>query len=67
VLFAAAERTGEGRLREWMELKREAIARAQARLPDCQVVWFADTIHDIPLHRPHELARTIEEFIVRAG
>ena len=26
------------------------------------VAWFDDTIHDIPLHRPEALAKTIEEF-----
>ena len=62
VLFVAAERKGEGRAREWVELKREAIERLQPLLPDCQTRWFADTIHDIPLHRPNELAGAIEEF-----
>ena len=62
VLFVAAEREGEGRTREWLEMKREAIARAQARLADCQVLWLPDTIHDIPLHRPRELAQAIEAF-----
>ena len=62
VLFTAAEREGEGRVREWMELKRVAIDRMQGLLSDSQVRWFADTIHDIPLHRPKELAQAIEEF-----
>ena len=62
VLFVAAEREGEGRTREWMERKREAIERAQGLLADCRVRWFQDTIHDIPLQRPQELAQAIEEF-----
>ncbi len=62
VLFIAAEREGEGRVREWVQMKREAIARAQERLENCQVRWFADTMHDIPLHRPAELAGAIDEF-----
>ncbi len=62
VLFIAAEREGEGRMREWLELKREAIERARGLLADCQVRWMPDTIHDIPLHRPEELAQAIEEF-----
>ena len=62
VLFVAAEREGAGRVQEWMEMKREAIGRAERLLPDCQVRWFPDTTHDIPLHRPAELAQAIEEF-----
>jgi pimeloyl-ACP methyl ester carboxylesterase len=61
VLFALAERSS-GRGREWTELKHDAIAKAEAALADCRVVWFADTIHDIPLHRPVELAQAIERF-----
>jgi pimeloyl-ACP methyl ester carboxylesterase len=62
VLFVAAEREGKGRTQEWVEMKRVAIARASERLADCRVVWLADTIHDIPLHRPRELANTMAEF-----
>ena len=61
-LFIAAEREAEGRAREWLERKREAIERVQGLLEDCQVRWFEDTTHDIPLQRPTELARAIEEF-----
>jgi len=64
VLVAAAEREGEGRVREWMELKREGIARAERLLRDCHVRWFADSIHDLPLQRPQELAHAIEEFVL---
>lgn len=62
VLFIAAERADEGRAREWIEMKRVAIGQAQERLSDCQVLWFEDTVHDIPLQRPQELAAAIEEF-----
>ena len=61
-LFIAAERESEGRAKEWQEMKRDAIARAQTLLADCQVRWFADTVHDIPLHRPRELADEIAAF-----
>ena len=61
-LFVLAEREGEGRVREWVEMKREAVGRAEQRLADCQVLWFKDTLHDIPLHRPRELAEAIEAF-----
>ena len=64
VLFIAAERESEGRAQEWQAMKREAIGRAQGSLADCQVQWFADTIHDIPLQRPKELAASIEKFVL---
>ena len=63
-LFVAAAREGEGRAKEWLDMKREAIERASKRLADCEVAWFEDTVHDIPLQRPKELARRIEEFVL---
>jgi pimeloyl-ACP methyl ester carboxylesterase len=63
VLFVLAERAGGGRTRDFMEMKRQAMARAEASLADSRVIWMQDTIHDIPLHRPGELARAIEEFV----
>ncbi len=62
VLFIAAEREGSDRTREWLEMKREAIGQMERLLADCRVRWFPDTIHDIPLQRPAELAQAIEEF-----
>lgn len=63
-LFAAAESRGTEQAKSWMQMKRAAIERAEALLENCQVCWFEDTIHDIPLHRPEALARTIEEFVL---
>jgi pimeloyl-ACP methyl ester carboxylesterase len=65
VLFVLAEREGEARMREWTEMKRTAVERAQERLADCQVLWLKETVHDIPLHRPRELAQAIETFALR--
>jgi pimeloyl-ACP methyl ester carboxylesterase len=62
VLFVLAERAGSGRTRDFMEMKRQAMARAEASLADCRVLWMQDTIHDIPLHRPSELAQEIGVF-----
>ena len=63
-LFAAAESKGTDQANAWMRMKREAIERAEGLLENCQVHWFKDTIHDIPLHRPEALAKTIEEFVL---
>jgi pimeloyl-ACP methyl ester carboxylesterase len=61
-LFALAARQASGRAQEWMDMKREAAARLQATIDDCRVVWFEDTVHDVPLQRPEELAQTIGDF-----
>ena len=39
--------------------RNEGIARIQSILPSVQVVRMPDTIHDIPLQRPRELAEEI--------
>lgn len=62
-MFIAAERAGGKGTDRWMEHKRVEIDRAQELIRQCEVRWFADTIHDIPLHRPQQLADTIEEFV----
>jgi pimeloyl-ACP methyl ester carboxylesterase len=53
VLIAAAE---DGDNPEWMAVKHRQVAAAAAMLPNGEVHWFADTAHDIHVHRPHELA-----------
>jgi pimeloyl-ACP methyl ester carboxylesterase len=47
-----------------MEHKRKGLALAQERAHAAQVVWMEDTIHDVPLQRPEELARVIDEFLL---
>jgi pimeloyl-ACP methyl ester carboxylesterase len=64
VLFVLAERA-EGRGSEWMPVKRDAMAVAEEKLAGCRVLWMPDTIHDIPLHRPRELASAIAEFAAK--
>lgn len=48
----------EGHLR----LKERGVAKAQASIPDLRLHWMPDTIHDIPLQRPAELAALIADF-----
>jgi len=38
------------------EAKRGAAVRASSLLPSATLTWFEDTMHDIPLQRPAELA-----------
>ena len=42
--------------------KRGAVARALELLPSASVTWFEDTMHDIPLQRPAELAAELARF-----
>jgi pimeloyl-ACP methyl ester carboxylesterase len=50
---------------EDLELKQRAARRAQEILPHLQVEWMPGTIHDIPLHRPQQLAEHITAFVSR--
>jgi pimeloyl-ACP methyl ester carboxylesterase len=42
--------------------KRDTVERALRLLPDARVTWFEDTVHDIPLQRPAELAAELADF-----
>jgi hypothetical protein len=46
-----------------MEHKRKGIALAEQRAPSLNVIWMKDTIHDVPLQRPRELAGAIRSFL----
>ena len=42
--------------------KAAAVDRALQLLPQARVRWFDDTVHDVPLQRPRELATEVTEF-----
>jgi pimeloyl-ACP methyl ester carboxylesterase len=44
------------------EAKRGAAVRASGLLPSATLTWFEDTMHDIPLQRPAELAAELARF-----
>ncbi len=46
----------------FQEMKKTMNEKAQALLPQVKVLNMEDTIHDIPLQRPQELARAILDF-----
>lgn len=46
-----------------MEHRSHLVATAQERLPRGRVHWMEDTVHDVPLHRPADLARIIREHL----
>jgi pimeloyl-ACP methyl ester carboxylesterase len=47
--------------------KQDAVARALRLLPDAGAIWFEDTMHDIPLQRPAELADVLARFVKEAA
>jgi pimeloyl-ACP methyl ester carboxylesterase len=46
----------------FLAAKERGIAKAHQALPNLQVHWMDDSIHDIPLQRPSELAALIANF-----
>jgi pimeloyl-ACP methyl ester carboxylesterase len=47
---------------EWRSSKADAVARLAQLQPRARVRWFEDTIHDVPLQRPDELAAELLAF-----
>jgi pimeloyl-ACP methyl ester carboxylesterase len=46
----------------YLQSKERGVARAQNAIRKLRVEWMPDTIHDIPLQRPDELADLIADF-----
>jgi pimeloyl-ACP methyl ester carboxylesterase len=67
LLVPAAGRQGEPARELWREHKRKGIALAEEAAPSLRVEWMEDTIHDVPLQRPRELADAIERFAKGLG
>jgi pimeloyl-ACP methyl ester carboxylesterase len=63
MLPAVAPEPHDTRTRGALENERRSIATAEERLQRSQTIWMMDTIHDIPLQRPAELAQTIKTFV----
>jgi pimeloyl-ACP methyl ester carboxylesterase len=47
---------------EMTAAKAASVARAQEALVGAQVRWFDDTVHDVPLQRPEQLADELLQF-----
>jgi pimeloyl-ACP methyl ester carboxylesterase len=60
VLLCVAEDPADGEL---AGVKRDAVAHARSLFPSTTVTWFEDTMHDIPLQRPAELAAELARFV----
>jgi len=49
-----------GRAAEMAPIREKLVANAVAAIPNARLLWMEDTVHDVPLQRPAELARAIE-------
>jgi pimeloyl-ACP methyl ester carboxylesterase len=61
---AVASEPHDERTRDTLENKRRNIALAEQGLKRSQTIWMTDTIHDVPLQRPAELADAIKTWQV---
>jgi pimeloyl-ACP methyl ester carboxylesterase len=62
LMVPAIKETSDARAEMWAKAKMEGIEAAKGILRDLKVVVMEDTIHDIPIQRPKELANAIIEF-----
>jgi pimeloyl-ACP methyl ester carboxylesterase len=60
ILILPARQSAEAS--EMNAAKAAAVARAQQIQPRVRVRWFEDTVHDVPLQRPEELAAELLAF-----
>jgi pimeloyl-ACP methyl ester carboxylesterase len=47
---------------DFLKSKRESADHIQALMPQAQIHWLTDSIHDVPLQRPERVAEEIIEF-----
>ena len=48
---------------DWLASKAANVQRALELQPTARVRWFEDTVHDVPLQRPTELADELHAFV----
>ena len=53
--------------KNFLEAKEQGIKSAQEKIPQLKVLWMENSIHDIPLQRPHDLATAINSFSNRSS
>ena len=61
-LLVVASAPGPGSI-DWEALRRRTLADMQRLIPRLRIVRMHDTLHDIPMDRPAELAESMLEFI----
>jgi pimeloyl-ACP methyl ester carboxylesterase len=50
---------------DWLASKAATVQRALELQPAARVRWFEDSVHDVPLQRPEELADELRAFAQR--
>jgi pimeloyl-ACP methyl ester carboxylesterase len=60
LMVPARRPNATGRAAEMAPIREQLVARAVAALPNGRLLWMEETVHDVPLQRPAELARAIE-------
>ncbi len=63
LMLPALNDTNDPREKRMQVAKRTEITRAEDLMPKSETVWFAHTVHDIPLQRPLKLANVITSFL----
>jgi len=63
LLVPARQADPQGRQAEMQAGKEASVALAETTLARSRTLWMEDTIHDVPLHRPRELAEAVREFV----
>ena len=48
--------------KRWQEYREKGLAAIREVRPDIRVVRMEDTVHDVPVQRPKELAEVIADF-----
>ena len=63
VLMLPARMANDDSVAERTFRREESVGKAQELLPQVEVVWLEDSIHDVPVQRPELVARLIRERI----
>jgi pimeloyl-ACP methyl ester carboxylesterase len=62
LIVPAMRESGSETERRWQEYREQGLAAIRAVRPDIRVRPMLDSIHDVPVQRPEELAEVIAEF-----
>jgi pimeloyl-ACP methyl ester carboxylesterase len=65
LMVPAIKESSDPRSVSWTKAKLQGIETAKKKLKDATVVPMEDTIHDVPIQRPRELAQAIIDFAGR--
>ena len=49
--------------RSWQETKEIEVQGASKLIPNTRVVWMEDSVHDVPVQRPVEVAQAIKDAV----